>query len=558
MGRRRTDQLTGDVGADTYFFGFGDGLDTITADSGNSASDIVKFQGGSGTAAWSQLTFNINSEALVIGVDGTDSLTITDWAGYATNSQINTKRINKFITSDATFGLAMANSTGQSLFATDTSMNTFFKGGAGDDTLQASSKADKLYGGACNDLFWYSSTATFWEGDANKDTLSASRSAAAVDIDFRTETLFKNIEVLEGSSMNDKLAGGSGNETLIGGKGADSIYGGMGTDELYGGQGADSFWFGINDGADTIVGQGADSKSDAVVFYDLAFSSLSFARSASGNDVNIFINGTADTLTMAEAGTAMDNTNFTSGFNRVNTFVTTDQTFGLTVGTAAANNLRGVSGKADYILGGAGADSINGYTGTDAIYGEADDDTIVYNANSWIDGGSENDVVTAQYATAGVSIELAGAANRISNVEHLVGSAFADKLGGSSAAETLMGGAGTDSLWGNAGEDILDGGAGADSYWFGVGDGADTIASSVYNSQDMVMFYGDGIGGGGITSTVVSGNHLTIGLSSGDSLTLIDWGVGGGNKLNKFDFGSGGLWSLAVDDNNVATWTRIS
>ena len=74
----------------------------------------------------------------------------------------------------------------------------------------------------------------------------------------------------------------------------------------------------------------------------------------------------------------------------------------------------------------------------------------------------------------------------------------------------------------------------------------------------MVMFYGDGIGGGGITSTVVSGNHLTIGLSSGDSLTLIDWGVGGGNKLNKFDFGSGGLWSLAVDDNNVATWTRIS
>ena len=140
-----------------------------------------------------------------------------------------------------------------------------------------------------------------------------------------------------------------------------------------------------------------------------------------------------------------------------------------------------------------------------------------------------------------------------------MGSAYADKLGGSSAAETLEGGAGADSLWGGTGADSLLGGAGADSYWFGASDGQDTIALDSGNYLDSVYFYGTGVGGGGITSTIVSGDNLTIGLSTGNSLTLLGWASGTSTqKLNKFYFEENGkTYSLAVDGSNVATWTAI-
>ena len=165
---------------------------------------------------------------------------------------------------------------------------------------------------------------------------------------------------------------------------------------------------------------------------------------------------------------------------------------------------------------------------------------------------------TASSGTA-VSYNLNNSTS-ITNFSILVGSNYGDLIGGSSAVETLQGGAGADSLWGGAGEiaDLLSGGTGADSYWFGAGDGADTIASETTNYIDTVMFYGEGIGGGGIASTVLNGYNLTITMTSGASLTLLDWQRSDSYKVNKFDFGSAGVYSLSIASDNTPTWTLIT
>src|SRR5262249_22070445 len=55
-----------------------------------------------------------------------------------------------------------------------------------------------------------------------------------------------------------------------------------------------------------------------------------------------------------------------------------------------------------------------------------------------------------------------GAGDVLLNIQGIVGSAFADKLGGTNAAEDLQGGAGDDLLQGRGGDDTLDGGDGVD------------------------------------------------------------------------------------------------
>jgi len=368
--------------------------------------------------------------------------------------------------------------------------------------------------------------------------------------------------------LADKLSGsGLANDTILGGAGADSLYGGGSTNDIMtGGAGADTYWFGAGDGADTITEAAgtSDNRSDAVAFYSLNFNQLTFARTAT-NDLKITVNaaqGYSDNVVLANWGGYMDDTT-TAGstrINRINTFITNDVTFGLGLGTASADTLYGTTAT-DYIQGLAGADYIDGKGGADALYGGDGADTIVYtsNANAWLDGGNDTNTLTAYNATAGVTIDLTS--NRLLNFTNLVGSSLADKLGGTSLAETISGGAGADSIWGAAGADLLAGGSGADSYWFGIGDGADTIATDTTNNADSVMFYGPNIGGGGIASTVLSGSNLIITMTSGDSLTLADWNLGGGNKLNRFNFDTGsgaGTYSLAVDSSNVATWTRLT
>ena len=562
------DKLEGGEGADVFFFGYGDGNDTINLEGivADSKNDKVYFQGALGTAAFADLTFAaVNNDDLAIGVKGTDSLTIIDWASYTSvGTTVNDKRLNKFVASDLTFGLAVSNTAtaaGESLFGTDTSMVYFMQGAGNADTLKAGTTADTLKAGGGDDILQYSTAAVLYDGEASTaagDTLSAASLTSGVDIVLKDNTSkYKNIEYLLGSSLADKLGGTTAADTISGDKGADSIWGAAGADTLIGGAGADTYWLGTGDGTDTITNAGADNKNDVVYFYNNSFNDLTFSLENTNADVKVAVTGTEDAIYLLGAGAQMQSAG--QSFDRVNKFVTSDMTFGLTMGDASGTrNLIGTS-LSDYIVGSSGNDVIDGKKGFDAIYGKDGTDQIVFESTSWIDGGADADTISAAAATAGVSIEFGAASNRVSNVEYLLGSAYADKLGGSSAAETLEGGAGADSLWGGAEADSLLGGAGADSYWFGASDGQDTIALDNGNYLDSVYFYGTGVGGGGITSTVVSGDNLTIGLSTGNSLTLLGWASGTATqKLNKFYFEENGkTYSLAVDGSNVATWTEI-
>jgi len=554
------DLLIGGKDSDTYYFGGGDGFDTITYDSGNSASDLVYFRSGYtlDVTEFAGLSFNIGADqsSAMIGIGGTDSLTLASWVNYsgtAGGSNPNQYRLNRFVTTEGTFGLALANDTSTSLFGTDSTLNYYMQGGANDDTLKASlTTGDILNGGNGNDLLWYSATAQSLVGGSGTDTLSAFYSEKGVVIDLRKTTLFTTIEYLQGSSVADQLIGTTVADTLNGGSGADTLWGSWGDDSIIGGKGADTMYLLVGDGSDTYADQTTDNKSDVVNFYDSAFNSLTFTRtsgSADNADVTIQIFGTTDQVVLVGAGTSMSSNNF----NRVNKFITTDMTFGLAVGTGASETLTGTTAS-DYIIGGDGADTLVGMGGIDALYGQDGDDFIYYGSSAWIDGGSGTNTVSASTSTTGIVVLMGVAATTVANAQILTGSAYADMLGGTSNAETLQGGAGADSLWGGAGDDVLDGGNGADSYWFGNGDGNDTIVAGAGNPSDTVVFQGSNIS---ISSTNVNGSNLTIGLSTGDSLTLTDWTTSS-NKVNRFYQAGYGAYSLAVDSSNKATWTKIS
>ncbi len=94
------------------------------------------------------------------------------------------------------------------------------------DTIQGTSKDDKIFGANGNDYL---------------------------------NGLGKN-DQLDGGNGNDTLRGGDGNDTLKGGNGNDRLYAGKGQDLLTGGNGDDIFVIGRNTGSSTLAE--ADSITD--------------------------------------------------------------------------------------------------------------------------------------------------------------------------------------------------------------------------------------------------------------------------------------------------------
>jgi Ca2+-binding RTX toxin-like protein len=111
---------------------------------------------------------------------------------------------------------------------------------------------------------------------------------------------------------------------------------------------------------------------------------------------------------------------------------------------------------------------------------------------------------TASYALsgAGVTVNLAtgtgigGTAqgDKLSGIEAVEGSAFADTLTGGTLADTLRGGGGNDTLDGGSGNDLLDGGVGDDTLKGGSGDDVyivdsvnDVVVEATQSGTDLVL-----------------------------------------------------------------------
>ena len=560
------DVMAGGAGADTFWFYKNQGEDVIDAEATTaySASDVVRLSG-------------INFADLSFAASANDAkLSFTDASGYTGNllienfvgySNDTTKRLNTFVADDMTFGLAIANdgyAVGSGWTLRGSSLADYIVGATGKDTLTAGA-GDSLYGAGNDDQLNYFATASFYDGGANDtagDALNANQSTTAIDLNLYDANV-KNIEILYGSSLSDVLRGSTLANTLVGGLGADHLWGNQGDDSLAGGAGADTYWFGLLDGVDTIANETTNNASDVVKFKDLNFSSLSFGLDVAENDLEITVGGDSTNKLVLSGWTTVAGNN--TNTSRLNTFIADDLTFGLAIAKASTSTTLKGTALADYMQGSSAADSIGGSAGADTIFAKAGDDNIVYKATAaTVDGGDDNDYLSAAAYTAGVDIDLRNVdatKTNFANIEHVTGSSYDDILRGTTGAQTLVGGAGNDALWGAAGADSIEGGAGTDSYWFGGADGNDTVVYSTMNSSDYVVFSsidGKQIGGADLKTVETSGDDLVITLSTDDTLTLAGWNSGtSGTKLNKFNFGANGNYSLAFTD-GVATWTKIS
>jgi Ca2+-binding RTX toxin-like protein len=207
------------------------------------------------------------------------------------------------------------------------------------------------------------------------------------------------------------------------------------------------------------------------------------------------------------------------------------------VGTNGRDVLNGTA-EDDRLVGQGGSDNLNGQGGNDSLYGGLGDDIVNGgDGNDLLEGGRGRDqlnggngIDTASYASSrdGVNVNLqAGTASgsdasgdRLTSIENLVGSAWADTLTGNSGANDLSGGGGNDVLRGLGGADRLWGGSGNDTFDFdaladsGLGAAADTLLDFARGSDriDLSTIDADSGSGGNqaFASTLLQGRDTAF------------------------------------------------
>ena len=135
----------------------------------------------------------------------------------------------------------------------------------------------------------------------------------------------------------------------------------------------------------------------------------------------------------------------------------------------AGNNL------SNKLFGGGGKDSIIGKGGNDELIGEGGDDQMQVDAgNDKFVGGAGFDFIAMQMAIHGMTVDLTAGtasgmgADKLSGMESMFGSSYADILKGNGVFNFMMGGAGGDVMYGRGGADHMYGESGNDKLY---GDG---------------------------------------------------------------------------------------
>jgi Ca2+-binding RTX toxin-like protein len=240
------------------------------------------------------------------------------------------------------------------------------------------------------------------------------------------DTVFTRAE-LRGGAGNDQIYGGSGYDSLYGDDNNDGLYGGAGDDQLFGGKGNDLLEGGK--GSDNL--DGGDN-----------FDTVTYRNSAAG--IKIVNEGGVLVGKLGEAtGDRLVRIEHIEGSQHKDTIE----------GDALNNVLEGFAGD-DVISAGSGDDVLIGAEGADDL-----------------NGGEGSDFVSYYSSEAGVEVNLAtgkakgGSAkgDKLTSIENLGGSAYADSLTGSDADNQLDGFFGDDLIQGAGGADKISGGAGIDT-----------------------------------------------------------------------------------------------
>jgi trimeric autotransporter adhesin len=318
---------------------------------------------------------------------------------------------------------------------------------------------------------------------------------------------------------------GGGADVVVGGIGADRIDGGDGADRLSGGTGHD--WLRGQQGNDTLNGDAGDDTLEGGAGADVL-------AGGEGFDFASYAQGGAVTASLANPA--------------------------LNSGEAAGDGYAGIEG----LIGSAAADHLVAASGGSVLAGGDGGDTL--------EGGAGTDSASYQFASAGVTADLANPAANAGeaqgdvylSIENLTGSPHDDRLGGSSAPNALRGGAGDDVLHGGAGADMLDGGSGFDLASYAgatVGVRAD-LGNSSLNSGDAagdVFVSIEGLAGSALGDRLEgdaaanlldgdAGNDRLVALAGDDTLR-------GGAGADTLDGGSG---SDMADYGDAAAGVRVA
>ena len=263
-GGSAADVLYDTAGSNAYFYGTGDGMDSIES---FSANDEIAFISGSVT------DMTRAGETLTLKLNSSDTLTVKT-VDTSADAKI---KINVGGT-DYVAKVGVTSDANRFTYTTDTN---YYYGSTKTDTV--------TYAGSDNANIW----------------LDGSKGAQYYSVE--------NLDATTSSAEELQLAGSTAANKITGGTGSTSLWGGAGAvnDTLVGGTGTNAFYFGMGEGSDIIT---SSNSTDKVMLYNVATSSIASA-SVSGGSMNIALTD----------GSTLKLTNYTS--NSVNTFVLSDATY---------------------------------------------------------------------------------------------------------------------------------------------------------------------------------------------------------------------------------------
>ncbi len=436
-------------------------------------------------------------------------------------------------------------------------------GGAGNDTIQGSARADNLNGGAGDgDVVSFGGSATPLTIDLTAGTATGGDATGDILAGFEGAGGGAGADSLRGNAAGNELLGAGGNDNMAGEGGDDRLFGDAGDDTLDGGRGADTLTGGLgNDrfvvdnagdvtldvaggGIDTVVaavshtlgaqievlrltaaahGTGNASANTLIgsAFADTLDGGLGDDRleGGLGNDLYLVADSGDQVLELPGGGadTVVASANHTL---RAEVEVLRLAAGAMGRGNEAANTLIG-SDFNDTLDGGAGPDRLAGGLGNDRYVVDDAGDVVVE-----LPGGGADTVVSAVSLTLAAEVE----ALRLSAAAHAIGNDLANTIIGSDFADTLEGGLGADTLRGGRGDDLYIVNDAGDLAQEGAGGGNDTVISSVtYLAGDHVevlRLTASARGNGGVFANTLIGSDFADTLDGGFGADRLEGGLG--------------------------------
>ena len=382
-------------------------------------------------------------------------------------------------------------------------------GSSHNDVLAGDQRANRISGGAGDDILYGGPG-----GDTtNKDTMYGDAGNDKVYGGRGDDSLYggSGNDRLYGGPDDDNLYGGSGSDRLAGGDDDDVLDGGTGDDILEGGPGADIFRFSRGDGDDDIADFNTSRRDgDRIDLSDFreidSMDDLSIKQRGSHTRIDLDEYDGGEIWLLDIDKEDLDDDDFI--------FYGDDRTSGrdddddddddrgggggggrtdpppltgpagddILYGSSGANSLNGGKGD-DVLYGGSGDDTLKGGPGVDSYEGGPGSDTLIVDVADFFDeqnvartekgaidggenpGGRENSDTLSfadwvNSSELGVTVTLADdkvfyggveSTGVYKNIEHIIGSPYADTLTGDGGANVIDGGAGRDKLDGGTG-----------------------------------------------------------------------------------------------------------